>query len=119
MINNIELKGQKEKEFKEFSIIDSIENLLLDYLENDNIEVRKCDVCNSYMIEGYCIEEGTSYYCTDGCMLTEMTIEEFNKLYADGEGDSYFTTWEENINEYNAIKEILNRFPEITNIKLK
>lgn len=66
-------------------ILEYIENLLLDYLENDNIEVRKCDVCNSYMIEGYCIEEGTSYYCTDECMLTEMTIEEFNNLYADGE----------------------------------
>ncbi|EQK39998.1 hypothetical protein C672_3505 [[Clostridium] bifermentans ATCC 638] len=100
-------------------ILEYIENLLLDYLENDNIEVRKCDVCNSYMIEGYCIEEGTSYYCTDECMLTEMTIEEFNNLYADGEGDSYFTTWEANRKEYNAIKEILNSFSKITNIKLK
>lgn len=104
---------------KNVSIIDSIENVLLDYLENDNIEVRKCDACNSYMIEGYCIEEGTEHYCSDECLLTEMTKEEFNGLYADGEGDSYFTDWEENIHEYNAIKEILKRFPEITNIKLK
>lgn len=113
-----ELKIQEEKEIKEFSIIDAIENLLLDYLENDNIEVRKCDVCNSYMIEGYCIEEGTSYYCSEECLLTEMTKEEFNDLYADGEGDSYYTSWEEDKKEYMGIKEILKKF-EITNIKLK
>lgn len=94
-----------------------VENFIKDILEN--IEVRQCNICNSYMIEGFCIEEGLHYYCSESCMHKDMTEEEFLFLYDDGNGDSYWTEWEENINEYNALKEILSRFKEIKNIKLK
>lgn len=102
---------------KSVSVIECVENTIKDYLET--VEVRQCDVCKKYMIDGYCIEEGNGYYCDDECMLTEMTMDEFNELYDDGNGDSYYTDWEVNQNEYLAIKEILKRFPEITSIKLK
>ena len=88
-------------------------NCLVNFLESGEIEVRKCDVCGSYMIEGYCIEDGERHYCSDECMTSEMTIEEYNELYNDGEGGSYFTTWEEDINEYNTIKNILEEFKAI------
>ena len=55
--------------------------------------VRCCSVCGRAMTEGYCIENGVSYYCSDECMHTEMTDEEYLELYDDGDGDSYWTDW--------------------------
>ena len=55
--------------------------------------VRCCSVCGRAMTEGYCIENGVSYYCSDECMHTEMTDEEYLELYEDGDGDSYWTDW--------------------------
>ena len=65
---------------------------LVDELELDH--VRCCSVCGRAMTEGYCIESGFAYYCSDECMSKEMTREEFLKLYDDGNGDSYWTTWD-------------------------
>lgn len=48
--------------------------------------VRCCSVCGRAMTEGYCIENGVSYYCSDECMHTEMTDEEYLELYDDGDG---------------------------------
>lgn len=55
--------------------------------------VRCCSVCGRAMTEGYFIENGVSYYCSDECMHTEMTDEEYLELYDDGDGDSYWTDW--------------------------
>lgn len=49
------------------------------------------------MLEGYCIEGGFEYYCSKECLLKEMTWEEFLELYDDGEGDSYWTEWYDEI----------------------
>lgn len=102
--------------------IDSIElvrGFITSMLENYDLEIRQCDVCKAYMIEGCCVENGEAYYCSQECMYQEMTQEEFDELYDNGEGSTYWTDWEEHSYEYNAIKEILNKFPEITDIKLK
>lgn len=64
---------------------------LVDELDLDH--VRACSVCGSAMTEGYCIENGAAYYCSDECMQTEMTEEEYLDLYDDGNGDSYWTSW--------------------------
>lgn len=56
---------------------------------------RKCTKCSKVFNEGYCIEGGEEYYCTKDCLLKAMTYEEFLKLYANGLGDSYYTTWED------------------------
>lgn len=55
--------------------------------------MRKCSHCNETMMEGYCIESGMAYYCTDECLESNMTREEFEDLWDDGEGDSHWTTW--------------------------
>lgn len=57
---------------------------------------RECNACETPMMEGYCIENGLEYYCTKECLLTEITWEEFMRLYDDGEGDSYWTEWDYN-----------------------
>jgi len=61
---------------------------------------QECNACGKGMNEGYCIEGGMEYYCSDACLHTEITHEEYMELYADGEGDSYWTTWYEDPDEY-------------------
>ena len=52
---------------------------------------RQCTACGAGMNEGYVIES-REWYCSDECL--PMTEAEFEELYADGEGDSYWTEWE-------------------------
>lgn len=66
---------------------------LNDICSCDDVEVRICSVCNDLMYEGYCIDGGSAYYCTDECRNTEMTQEEFEELFDDGDGDTYWTQW--------------------------
>ena len=61
--------------------------------EHDN--KRRCYECGKVMLEGYVIDGGFAYYCSDACLEKNMTREEFNALYADGEGESYWTEWED------------------------
>lgn len=63
--------------------------------ETEEDEGRSCNACGKAMSEGYCIEGGMEYYCSKVCLNTEISDEEFEELYDDGEGDSYWTEWEE------------------------
>lgn len=56
---------------------------------------RSCSHCGKEMSEGYCINGGEEYYCSEECLHTKMTQEEYLELYDDGNGDSYWTTWED------------------------
>ena len=57
---------------------------------------RNCTACGKGMNEGYHIGgNGIEYYCSDACLHTEITHEEYMELYDDGEGDSYWTAWED------------------------
>lgn len=67
---------------------------------------RECTACGAGMNEGYCIEGGIEYYCSDACLHTEMTHEEFIELYNDGEGDSYWTTWYEDPDNFEDEDEV-------------
>ena len=60
-------------------------------LENKRI----CSQCGKEMTEGYCINQGEKYYCSDDCLHTNMTQDEYLELYDEGNGDSYYTEWEE------------------------
>lgn len=56
---------------------------------------RVCDICEQKMTEGYCIDDGREYYCSDHCLHEQYTKEEYLEMYGDGEGTSYWTQWEE------------------------
>lgn len=60
--------------------------------EADEISVRRCDVCGRFMAEGYVINDGEEYFCSDGCRRKRMPDEEYGKLY--DEGCAYYTEWE-------------------------
>jgi hypothetical protein len=63
--------------------------------DEEKEEPRKCSHCGEEMFEGYCIDEGRFYYCSDECLYKNMTHEEYLELYDDGEGDSYYTQWDD------------------------
>lgn len=56
---------------------------------------RKCSNCGKEMNEGYCIDNGLEYYCSDECLHKHYTEEEYEEMYDDGNGDSYWTEWED------------------------
>ena len=85
-------------------------DLLADYVVknyDNNIEpyVRTCNECGKEMWEGYCIENGMEYYCCADCLDKNYTDDEWADLYANGDGDSYYTDWYEEQKEYNKLKE--------------
>lgn len=55
---------------------------------------RTCDDCGKVFTQGYCIDNGEAYYCQD-CHTNRYTAEEWEEMYADGEGDSYWSDWSE------------------------
>lgn len=54
--------------------------------------MRICDECKTPMYEGYVIDAGVQYLC-DACHGKHFTPEEWEAEYADGESDSYWTSW--------------------------
>lgn len=64
---------------------------LVDNLELEHIRV--CSECGKPMYEGYCIEDGAEYYCSEECLHKHLSEEEYNELYDDGNGNSYWTSW--------------------------
>jgi len=61
---------------------------------------RNCTECGAGMNEGYCFDGGRAYYCSDACLHKHFTHDEWEKLYNDGDGDSCWTTWDEDPDEY-------------------
>jgi len=70
--------------------------LLSNYLDCFRI----CDECGKPMIEGYVVN-GCATYCSDECLHKHLTDEEFNNLFDDGNGDTYWTTWYEDSITFN------------------
>lgn len=66
-------------------------------MSNELIDTKRtCTECGKEMTKGYCIENGIEYYCSEECLHKNISEEEFNELYDKGNGDSYWTEWEEN-----------------------
>ena len=55
-------------------------------------ETRICDVCGKLMVSGYVFDGGSRYFCSDKCLHTQFTDEEWEQEYNSNE-DSYWTEW--------------------------
>ena len=55
------------------------------------IFVRKCSICGSPVITGYCVNDGMDYYCSDDCLHMVFTDEEWSEAYEEDWG--YYTEW--------------------------
>ena len=70
---------------------DVVAESLMDFYYNEE-EVRRCSVCGKYMQEGYCQGGGEAYYCSDECLHTEFTDEQW-KEECENDEQSYYTEW--------------------------
>ncbi|MGE7924721.1 hypothetical protein ACQKND_16280 [Viridibacillus arvi] len=70
---------------------------LEDKLEDCSADLpyRICCQCDKVMNEGYLIESADTY-CSEECLHQNISQEEYFELYDDGDGDSFWTTWEDN-----------------------
>ena len=55
--------------------------------------MRKCSHCGRDMDEGFCIFDGEEYYCSENCLHSVYSEEEYKSLYEDDA--AYWTQWEE------------------------
>ena len=57
--------------------------------------MRICTKCGKPITQGYLIHDGEEYYCSDECLYSTYTKEEYLNLYDNGNGDSFWTQWED------------------------
>ena len=57
--------------------------------------MRTCTCCGTPMTEGFVIEGGDEYYCSERCLHKRYSPEEYNAMYDDGEGESYWTEFDD------------------------
>lgn len=88
IVENLEYEGQTIKAYNTCS------QLYDDIVKAFN--VRRCSNCKQPMKQGYVIDNGVEYYCSDECLHQHYTTKEFLDLYDDG--DSYYTEWEDYLN---------------------
>ena len=50
-----------------------------------------CDKCGKLMTSGYVIGDGEEYYCSEECLYTVYSEEEYDDLHDVGE--AYWTQW--------------------------
>ena len=94
LIEECKLKPNLWKEFGEGLMSHTTD---VEFWENLNEELdcfRVCEECGKPMIEGYVIN-GCDTYCSDDCLHKHITDEEFELLYDNGNGDTYWTKWHE------------------------
>lgn len=56
---------------------------------------RICSECGKEMKDGYVIDGGMEYFCSDECLHKHYTDEEYLEMYDEGNGDSYWTEWDD------------------------
>ena len=95
IVSEDDLETLKElMEFGKYFSLEAISNLISDY-------TRKCDICKKIMFEGFVEGDGDKYYCSDECLHTKYTDEEFfgteeeqKKMAEKGiENPNYWTNW--------------------------
>ena len=71
---------------------DVIAESFTDYWWDTDRTCRRCSECGKLMREGYCVDMGAAYYCSDDCLHTEYTEEEWAEE-CENNDQSYYTEW--------------------------
>jgi hypothetical protein len=71
---------------------DVIAESLVDYWWNTDHACRRCSECGKLMRKGYCVDMGVAYYCSDDCLHSDFTDNEWAKE-CDSNDQSYYTEW--------------------------
>lgn len=71
---------------------DVIAESFVDFWWNTHQPCRRCSVCGKIMRDGYCVDMGKAYYCSEDCLHTEFTEQEWIEECRDND-QSYYTEW--------------------------
>lgn len=81
-----------QKHFDESTTDVFIVNDFLDFWWETDRNCRRCSVCGKLFRAGYCQDAGASYYCSDDCLHTEFSDDEWEEECQEND-QSYFTEW--------------------------
>ena len=56
--------------------------------------MRVCSNCGCNMSDGYCVDDGEEYYCSDRCLYADGYTEQQKDVDYEN-GHIYWTEWEE------------------------
>jgi len=89
-----------EEEYFKFvaSLRFDIDNMLAtEYLNINEVDKdeRLCSNCEKPMKEGFYFESDGTHYCGEDCLKKVISWEEYLKIYDNGNGDAYWTNWED------------------------
>lgn len=71
------------------------DRVLWDELEDKLDCFRICDACGEPMLDGFVVQ-GANHYCSEDCLHTVMTEEEYMKEHEECDSDTFWTTWFDN-----------------------
>jgi hypothetical protein len=87
--------------------IDNIHKIMLMIMPKEFKFARQCSCCEDGMSDGYVIDGGCEYYCSDECLHTKYTADEVKEMDM-GEDNNYYTHWESDADmEYILVNNIL------------
>ncbi len=69
---------------------DVIAESFVDFWWNTDKNCRRCSECGRVMRDGYCVNMGTAYYCSEDCLYTEFTEQEWIEECKNND-QSYYT----------------------------
>lgn len=72
---------------------DFLVNCFLDYWWDSDKPCRQCSVCGRLMREGYCLDMGKEYFCSDECLHTSFPNDNDWREECECNPQSYYTTW--------------------------
>ena len=71
---------------------DVIAESFTDFWWDSDKTCRRCSICGKLMRTGYCVNMGDAYYCSDECLHSDYTDEEWAEE-CESNDQSYYTEW--------------------------
>ena len=71
---------------------DVIAESFTDFWWDTDRACRRCSECGRLMRAGYCADMGVAYYCSDECLHSDFTDEEWAEE-CENNDQSYYTEW--------------------------
>lgn len=71
---------------------DVIAESFVDYWWDSERNCRRCDVCGRLFRQGYCQDAGMNYYCSDDCLHSSFTDDEWEEE-CENNDQSYYSEW--------------------------
>lgn len=87
-----EYKEWNDDELEEIMSSHGIAEAFTGYWWDTNRTCRRCTECGRLFREGYCVEGGCDYYCSDECLHKHYTDEEWAEE-CENNDQSYWTEW--------------------------